>query len=153
MEEKAKKQTYGIEVETPYRHKLPVQLRFNDIDALGHVNNSVYFTLFDLAKTKYFNEVRNEEIDWQTVDIVIANVNCNFFSPTYYHENLEAQTQTLRIGTKSIHLVQRLVNVDTGETKAQCTVVMVGFDSETCKSKPISDCWRSALENYEGRTL
>ena len=31
-----------------FKHSVPVQLRFNDADALGHVNNSVYFTFYDL---------------------------------------------------------------------------------------------------------
>ena len=32
-----------------FRHTLPLQLRFNDIDLLGHVNNSVYFSFYDLG--------------------------------------------------------------------------------------------------------
>ena len=35
-----------------FKHSVPVQLRFNDADALGHVNNSVYFTFYDLGKTE-----------------------------------------------------------------------------------------------------
>ena len=37
-----------------FRHTLPLQLRFNDIDLLGHVNNSVYFSFYDLGKARYF---------------------------------------------------------------------------------------------------
>ena len=33
-----------------FRHTLPLQLRFNDIDLLGHVNNSVYFSFYDAGK-------------------------------------------------------------------------------------------------------
>ena len=32
-----------------FKHTLPVQLRFSDVDQFGHVNNSVYFSLYDLA--------------------------------------------------------------------------------------------------------
>ena len=39
-----------------FKHSVPVQLRFNDADALGHVNNSVYFTFYDLGKTEYFKK-------------------------------------------------------------------------------------------------
>ena len=46
---KIKKQT--METTSPaFRHTLPLQLRFNDIDLLGHVNNSVYFSFYDLGK-------------------------------------------------------------------------------------------------------
>ena len=45
---------HAIEAQYPFKRSTSVQLRFNDIDALGHVNNSVYFQFFDLAKTEYF---------------------------------------------------------------------------------------------------
>ena len=54
-----------------FKHSVPVQLRFNDADALGHVNNSVYFTFYDLGKTEYFKAVRGGEIP-KEVDIVVA---------------------------------------------------------------------------------
>lgn len=38
-----------------YRHHQPIQLRFNDIDMLGHVNNTLYFEYMDMAKTRYFH--------------------------------------------------------------------------------------------------
>ena len=41
-------------MELTYNHRVPVQLRFNDADALGHINNSVYFSFYDLGKTEYF---------------------------------------------------------------------------------------------------
>ena len=36
-----------------FRHTMPVQIRFSDVDQFGHMNNSVYFSLYDLAKTTY----------------------------------------------------------------------------------------------------
>ena len=40
-----------------YRHRTPVQLRFSDVDRFGHVNNAVMFSIYDMAKTEYFNSV------------------------------------------------------------------------------------------------
>ena len=46
-------------LDTPdFHHSIPVQIRFNDIDMLGHVNNTVYFSFFDLGKARYFEEVK-----------------------------------------------------------------------------------------------
>ena len=36
---------------------MPAQLRFSDVDRFGHVNNSVYFSLFDMCKPRYFHDV------------------------------------------------------------------------------------------------
>ena len=153
MEDNNKKPKHGIEITTPFRHSIPVQLRFNDIDILGHLNNSVYFTLFDLGKTRYFEAVHGDKIDWMTVDIVIANINCDFMAQTYYDEPLEVRTQTLKIGEKSILLAQQVYNTATGVVKAQCTCVMVSFDIATGQSKPLAEHWRNALQAFEQRPL
>ncbi len=149
--ENEKKQKYGIEVSTPFRHSIEAQLRFNDMDMLGHLNNSVYFTLFDLGKSDYFNKVRGENINWKQIDVVIANINCDFMAQTFYHEPIAVRTQTLRMGERSLQLVQQVYNTATLEVKAQCTCVMVSFDIATGTSKPLSDAWRSSIEAYEGR--
>ena len=42
--------------EMTFKHVLPVQIRFNDVDQSGHMNNSSYFSLYDLAKTSYLRD-------------------------------------------------------------------------------------------------
>ena len=63
-----------------FHHRTPLQLRFSDVDVLGHVNNTVYFAFFDTGKAHYFTAVRGELGDWKHVDTVISNVNCAFIS-------------------------------------------------------------------------
>ncbi len=67
-----------------FKHKLPVQIRFNDIDSLGHVNNAIYLSYFDLGKSAYFQTVRTQIIDWTKIDIVVANVNIDFHAPHFH---------------------------------------------------------------------
>ena len=43
--------------ELTYRHVMPVQIRFSDVDQYGHMNNSSYFSIYDLAKTSYMRDV------------------------------------------------------------------------------------------------
>ncbi|MDD2799718.1 MAG: thioesterase family protein [Bacteroidales bacterium] len=134
-----------------FNHKLPIQIRFNDIDSLGHVNNAVYLTYFDLGKADYFQTIKKEIIDWTQIDIVVANVNIDFFSPTYMNEKLEVHTKVTIIGNKSVKLLQHLINTETNEMKSICYTVMVGYHPQLKQSKVISDEWRLAIDNYEGR--
>ena len=143
----------GIVVRHPFRHSLPLQIRFNDIDTLGHVNNSVYFPFFDLGKANYFNAVRGEEIDWKRADIVVANINCDFVAPVYFHENIEVRTQVERVGGKSFRMIQAIVNAETEEVKCLCATIMVGFDVAHGCAVPIADEWKVALNAFEGRDL
>ncbi|MEI7676163.1 MAG: thioesterase family protein [Bacteroidales bacterium] len=131
------------------KHRIPIQLRFNDIDSLGHVNNAIYLTYFDLGKSDYFQTVNKEIIDWTKIDIVVANVNIDFFAPTYMHEKLEVFTKVTNIGNKSLKMLQHLVNIETKEVKSICYTVMVGYHPELKQSKVISDEWRSAINSYE----
>ena len=142
---------HAIEAQYPFKRTTHVQLRFNDIDALGHVNNSVYFQFFDLAKTEYFAGLEvDADINWCRPSIVIANVNCSFLVPTFFQEPVEVLTQCAHLGNKSLTLLQHLVNHDTRQVKATCATVMVNLDPETNLPAPLPTVWRNAIVAYEG---
>ena len=66
-----------------FRHTMPVQIRFSDVDQFGHMNNSVYFSLYDLAKTTYIKDVFGSA-DWSKLAIVwpisMQTSLCRYFS-------------------------------------------------------------------------
>lgn len=132
-----------------FKHRLPIQIRFNDIDSLGHVNNAIYLTYFDLGKADYFQSVKKTLIDWTKIDIVVANVNIDYYSPTFMHEKLEVVTKVVSIGNKSLKILQHLINTETNETKSICHSVMVGYEPDAKVSKVISNDWRDAIHAYE----
>ena len=134
-----------------FKHTIPIQLRFNDFDALGHVNNSVYFSFYDLGKTDYFRNVIPEMTTDQHVGVVIANIQVNFLLPVYPQENVAVQTAVTEIGHKSFKLLQQLIDLDTNEVKCICNTVMVGFDAQTKTTRKITKEWRKAINQYEGR--
>ncbi|WP_321424731.1 acyl-CoA thioesterase [uncultured Bacteroides sp.] len=134
-----------------FKHTVPIQLRFNDFDALGHVNNSVYFSFYDLGKTTYFKDVIPNMSSNKEVGVVIANIQVNFILPVYPNENVAVQTAVVEIGNKSFKLFQQLIDVDTNEVKCICQTVMVGFDAKTKATRTISDEWKKAMIDFEGR--
>ena len=136
-----------------FHHSLPLQLRFNDIDLLGHVNNSVYFSFYDLGKARYFEAVKAQNIDWKKADVVVANVNADFLSPIYSGEAIAVQTATVEIGNRSFKLLQQIINTETGQVKGICRTVMVGFDITAGTAALISDDWKDALCRFEEKEL
>lgn len=135
-----------------FRHRTPVQIRFNDIDMFGHLNNSVYLQFADLAKMRYFMQFMDGHFDPARLGLVVANINCNFYHPAYIQEKLEVLTTVASIATSSLVMEQRVVNSD-GEVKCICTTVMVGFDPRTATSVPVTDEWRADLSRFEQRKL
>ncbi len=61
------------EAKFAFHHCLPVQMRFTDIDMLGHLNNNVYLSFMDLAKVNYFSDVLPEGMDWHSINAVVVH--------------------------------------------------------------------------------
>ncbi len=135
---------------TLYRHKAPIQLRFNDVDVLGHVNNTVYFSFYDTGKALYFTDVQGWPVDWRHVDRVIANVNCAYIAPIHFGDEIEVLTRCSAVGNKSFTLSQVLRERKSGEIKSVCETVMVTIDPVTQRGVEIPDDIRAAFEGYEG---
>lgn len=126
-------------------NRLPIQVRFSDVDVIGHVNNIIYFAYFDTGKAAFMTELLGRKVTWDEVDTVVANVDCAFIAPIFYGENIEVLTTCVDIHDKSFKLLQMLRNSDTGEIKSLCETVMVSFDPNTQKSAPLKDDWRQKL--------
>ena len=60
-----------------YKYKTPIAIRFSDIDAVGHVNNAIYLTYFEMARFSYWRDVT----DW--------NFSENGISIKYYNNHLD----------------------------------------------------------------
>lgn len=138
--------------EIQFNHTLPIQLRFNDVDKFGHVNNTVYFSFYDLGKTEYFASVC-PHINWEKDGIVVVHIEADFLAQIFSSDRIAVQTAVTEIGTKSFKLAQRVINMDTQEVKCVCTSVMVTFDLTRHEAKPIEEEWIEAICKYEGKDL
>lgn len=128
-----------------FKSRLPIQIRFSDVDVVGHVNNIIFFAYYDTGKAAFMAELLGRKISWNEVDTVVANVDCAFISPIFYGENIEVLTTCVGIHDKSFRLLQMIRNSDTEEVKSVCETVMVSFDPNTQKAAPLSDEWREKL--------
>ncbi len=138
--------------EITYKHSLPIQLRFNDVDKFGHVNNTVFFSFYDLGKTEYFTDVC-PHVDWDKNGIVVVHIEADFLSQIYATDQIAVQTAVTAIGNKSFDLMQRVVDVNTGIVKCVCRSTMVTFDLVLHESVPLTEEWKNAICAYEGKDL
>lgn len=129
-----------------FHHKCDLQIRFSDVDVLGHVNNTVYMTFYDTGKAHYFSDLLGRRIDWKHVECVIANVDCAFLAPIFFGDEIEVLTKCESIGEKSFRLLQLIREKRSGTLKSACETVMVSFDPESGKALELPHDWRMALE-------
>ena len=132
-----------------YRHILPLQIRFNDVDKFGHVNNTVYFQFYDTAKTDYIATVC-KGVDWERLAIVVVKLEAEFLAQIKGDSHIAGRTRVTKIGNKSFHLEQDVIDIDTQEVKSRCLSIMVLFDLEHQQTIPLPDDWRQAISSYEG---
>ena len=133
-------------------HTFPIQIRFNDIDPLGHVNNVMYGHYFDIARYNFMVQKLEGLVDLRfsrCIFIVVRTEN-DFLRPSFLEDRLHVETSLLRVGNKSIHIQQSVVD-ENGIIRAKCLSVMAAYDKETGKSFEIPPEWREALEEVHLR--
>ena len=134
-------------------HLTDVQLRFTDIDMLGHVNNNAYFQLMDLAKTRFFADLVDGDLNWRNPGVVIVNINVSFYAQAFMGEQLGVLTGVVSISDKSFTIEQRVVNLETGVVNCVAQTIMATYSKETMKSVPIDDEWRKMLTECMGERV
>ena len=132
-----------------YHHSLPIQIRFNDVDRYGHVNNNAYFAYYDLGKEEYLRNVLKADYRNAEVVPVIANINADFIRPIFYGDEIVIETRISHIGQKSFTLKQRAINKKTGIVVCQCSTVMVCFHLKSQTSAELPERYRKAFTDYE----
>lgn len=130
-------------------HHTPIQIRFNDIDIMAHVNNSVYQNFFDLARTHYFEEVFQKIINWEKQALVLAKITIEYFNPIFLEEKIEVLTKVHTLGNKSLQMFQKVINSETMEIKAQNDAVLVAIGVEENKSILLPNEWRLQIQRFE----
>ena len=116
------------------------------------MNNSSYFSIYDLAKTSYMRDVFGDK-NWRDLGIVVANINADFLAPVFFSDDLYIETTVIHLGHKSFTLLQRAINKASGVLKCQCRTVMVGYDMATKEPVELPDSFKKTICEYEGKTL
>ena len=113
-----------------------IQIRFNDVDQMGHVNNAVIMEYFDLGKDAFFSShgVPPTKGDFT---IMVVHYEVDFKAQIRYHDQIEVTTEVEKIGNKSLTVMQRVVNTETGVVCVECRTVMAGYRRSTSSSEVI----------------
>jgi hypothetical protein len=84
----------------PFRLAVPIPIRFRDTDAMGHVNNAVYLTYLEVARTAYWQRVFGIR-SYSEVDFVLARAEIDYLVPLFVHSDAEVWIRVCEIGGAS----------------------------------------------------
>ena len=155
----AARRTLPIDGAFPYAH--PIEVRYGDTDALGHVNNAVYLSYFEAARAGYYAAVTGHafgsepEADGRT--FVIAEAHITYRSPARFGEPLLCWCRVAWLGRSSFGLDYRLVAeaspVGTARTVADGSTVQVFLDLASGRAMRVPADLVERLTTFEGRSL
>jgi acyl-CoA thioester hydrolase len=121
-------------------------VRFRDLDALGHVNNAVFLTYIESARVAFLQHL-GAAATLEDMSIIVARIEIDFRAPVGFGEEVEITVRATRFGTKSFDLDYEL-RVD-GKVVAEAKSVLVGYDYVRGESVEIPVEWREWLEPAE----
>lgn len=134
-----------------YSHKIKIQIRFKDIDKLGHVNNANHLTYIESGRVDYFNEVVRTKIDWDKTGMILANCDIAYKQPILLEDNLFCYTRVSRFGSKSFD-IENLLVVDNGKGPVLCAsakVILVCMNYQTKQTIEVPKEWRDLIAAFE----
>ncbi len=132
-----------------FKYKTAIEMRFADLDMMGHVNNAVYFTYMEVGRTKYWEHAI--KWDWHKTGVVIGQAAIDYIAPIFLNDKIDMYVRTSRIGSTSFDLEYLIVKTINGK-EIICSkgkTVCVAFDYGTKKSTPIPDQERAKMVAFE----
>ena len=124
--------------------RMPVPLRWSDLDAFNHVNNARYLTFIEQARIEWLEALGTP---WVTDEFgpVLAQTLLNYTRPIEYPADVAVELFTTRLGTSSVTLGHRIVAAD-GTLHCDGHAVTVWIDRRTGKARPLPEGVRAAAE-------
>ncbi len=121
--------------------------RFGDVDALGHINNTVLPVWFELARNPFFRIFQPDlKIDLKTWPLIIAHINFDFLHELSIQYDVEIRSYVSYIGNKSFTTMHEAWQ--NGKLCTKGEAVLVHFDFNTKQTTPIPEHIKKQLEEH-----
>ncbi len=125
-----------------------IEIRFRDLDSLGHVNNAVYLSYLEQARMVYLQGLGLRSSHPTT--ILVRN-EIDYKRPVFLGDRLKIFVRVVRIGSKSLEFGYELHA--NGLLCAVASSVLVWFDFQQNLSVVVPLEARASIEAFEGRVL
>ncbi|MDQ7948598.1 MAG: thioesterase family protein [Pedobacter sp.] len=132
-----------------FKYKTRIEMRFADLDMMGHVNNAVYFTYMEIGRTKYWKHA----IDWNWKEngVIIRQASIDYLLPLFIEDKVSMYVRTSRIGNTSFDL-EYLIVKDVNGKEVTCShgkTVCVVYDYDSKIPVAIPDKERQKMIAFE----
>jgi acyl-CoA thioester hydrolase len=122
-------------------YRTDIQVRFFDTDALGHVSNVAFSLYVEQARVSFFRS-----LGMGPITLILAHISLDFRKQIKFGDVVCVETKVKKVGNTSVTFVQTIFA--NNDLAAEVESVVVLFDYEAQKPKPIADDLRRRLGDY-----
>ena len=122
-----------------------IEVRFRDIDSMGHVNNAVYLSYFEQARMTWFKELVGVEWNWIDAGILVARHEIDYKVPISLNDEITISTWCESLGNSSLVTAYEIMK---GEnilcTQGKTVIVCFDYNKQSTCSIPTE--WRDKIK-------
>ncbi len=127
------------------RFTVDIQMRFRDLDPMGHVNNAVYLTYCEFARTQFYMKHAFKR-SLHDIDFILAHADIDYVAAAEWGDEVVVSVWPSKIGESSFTLSYELREKTSNRLLARSSSVQVSYDYDKKKTKPIPPEFRRMLE-------
>ncbi|MFW6067917.1 MAG: acyl-CoA thioesterase [Myxococcota bacterium] len=121
-------------------------VRWGDMDAFGHVNNTVYFRFFESARIAFFAELGIHTSTPEGVGPILHSTSCRFRAPVTFPDSLRVGARVADVGEDRIRMEHLVYSERLQKAAATGDALVVTFDyANGCKA-PLPPAWREHID-------
>lgn len=129
---------------------ITVPVRWGDMDAFGHVNNTVYFRFLESSRIAFFERVGTHGSTPSGVGPILHSTSCRFRAPVTFPDTVRVGARVVEVGEDRIRMEHAIYSERMGRVAATGEAVVVSFDYASGTKAPVPQSWRDHVASLEG---
>lgn len=132
-----------------------IDVRWGDIDLLGHVNNIIYLQYFETARIEYLMGAGLEApgTAWRDFGFLVASAYCRYKAPVTFPDTVDVGARVRALGEDRMVIRHAIRSRRLNKIAATGDVLLVAYDFEAGKRIPIPEEVRASVVAIEGKEL
>lgn len=134
-----------------FKKWVSVPTRFRDLDPMNHVNSTIYFVYFEMARIEYFKDIGIAQMrDTGKSGIPVVSQTCNYRRQIFHPSTLDIGVRCAELGETTVHLAYEIYLHDTDTLVADGVTISTCVDLTVPKAIPLPGEVRQAFQDFEG---
>ena len=132
---------------------ITVPILWGDMDAMQHVNNTVYLKHFEHDRMAYFDRIQIDQVSKSTgIGPILAETTCRFRIPLTYPDQVSIGTRVTEVGDDRLTMEHRVVSHNHQKIAADGNGRIVAFDYHSGRKSRFTEAFKQAIASLEQRT-